>query len=86
MAVVNVKPEALDFYCRGCGAVRIHVLSEDTPRYFCGTCNRSVTVTEVMMTYSWDKVGKDPEIIIIMVPPPPEENVPDILSLEELDA
>lgn len=46
-----MEPEALDYFCRACDGVRIHILSENN-RYHCGVCDRSVSAVEVATNYS----------------------------------
>lgn len=63
---MRVEPEALDYFCKGCDGVRIHVLSEAL-RYHCGVCDRSVSAVEVAANYS-TRESDDPEVLIIVDP------------------
>lgn len=60
----QVKPEVIDYFCKGCDGLRLHVLGGR--RYYCGTCNRNVTVAEVSTNYSASE--EDRELLLLSDP------------------
>jgi len=66
MKTPKVEPAALDYFCKACGGVRIHVLAPNMRRYHCGVCDRGVAVVEVATNYSVRDV--DPELLVILDP------------------
>lgn len=60
----RVKPEVIDYFCKGCEGMRLHILGPR--RYHCGSCDRQVSVAEIATNYSVS--ADDADIMLITDP------------------